>query len=465
MKKEDEAGGLLWGGRFAERMAPEMMSINLSLGSDGRLWREDLQGSRAWARSLFGAGVLSEAEHATIQDGLNSVEACLVDGIPEGSPDEDVHSLIERMLGKEIGEVAGKLHTGRSRNDQVATDLRLWGMKAMIALEDALKETVQSLVALADRSVAIIIPGYTHLQQAQPVRAAHWVMSHVWPLLRDRHRVRRAGEAASVLPLGSGALAGCPFPVDRDALRRELGFATLSQNSMDAVSDRDWSAEMMFAGAMMGVHLSRLGEDLVLFSTREFSFVEIGEGYATGSSLMPQKRNPDVAELVRAKSGRLHGNLAGLLALLKGLPTGYNRDLQEEKTFLFDTMDTLALVLPALSGLIKTMSFREEAVERARSMELLATDLADSLVRAGVPFRASHEIVGRLVREAESRGVPLSDLPEEVFRSASPAFPSGIKKIFDWERSVEARDVPGGTSRRAVLQQIEQAKAQLAGHC
>lgn len=464
MEEEDGAGGLLWGGRFAKGMSPKMVSINLSLGVDGRLWREDLQGSRAWAKGLLGAGVLSEAEHAAIQEGLGSVEARLADGIPEGSPDEDIHSLVERMLGEEIGEVAGKLHTGRSRNDQVATDLRLWGMKAGVALEGALGETIASLVEMADRSVDIVIPGYTHLQQGQPVRAAHWVMSHVWPLLRDRDRVRRAGQAASVLPLGSGALAGCPFPVDRDALRRELGFATLSQNSMDAVSDRDWSAEMTFAGAMIGVHLSRLGEDLVLFSTREFSFVEIGEGYATGSSLMPQKRNPDVAELVRAKSGRLHGNLSGLLSLLKGLPTGYNRDLQEEKTFLFDTMDTLALALPALSGALKTTRFRKEGVERARSMELLATDLADSLVRAGVPFRASHETVGRLVREAESRGVTLRDLPEEVFRSASVAFPSDIKEIFDWERSVEARDVPGGTSRRAVLQQIEQAREQLAAH-
>jgi len=464
MEKEDGAGGLLWGGRFTKGMSPKMVSINLSLGVDGRLWREDLQGSRAWAKGLFGAGVLSEAEHAAIQEGLGSVEARLADGIPEGSPDEDIHALVERMLGEEIGEVAGKLHTGRSRNDQVATDLRLWGMKAGVALEGDLGETITSLVEMADRSVDIVIPGYTHLQQGQPVRAAHWVMSHVWPLLRDRDRVRRAGQAASVLPLGSGALAGCPFPIDRDALRRELGFATLSQNSMDAVSDRDWSAEMTFAGAMIGVHLSRLGEDLVLFSTREFSFVEIGEGYATGSSLMPQKRNPDVAELVRAKSGRLHGNLSGLLSLLKGLPTGYNRDLQEEKTFLFDTMDTLALALPALSGALKTTRFRKEGVERARSMELLATDLADSLVRAGVPFRASHETVGRLVREAESRGVPLPDLPEEVFRSASAAFPSDIKEIFDWERSVEARDVPGGTSRRAVLQQIEQARAQLAAH-
>ena len=442
-------------------MSPEMEALNRSLGADCRLWKEDLQGSRAWARGLLGAGVLAEAEHTALQEGLNRVQARLAGGIPEAVPDEDVHSLIERMLGEEVGEIAGKLHTGRSRNDQVTTDLRLWGMNAARGLENSLSETVYALIELGDRSVDIILPGYTHLQQGQPVRAAHWALSHLWPFLRDRERVRRAREAASVLPLGSGALAGCPFPVDREALREELGFRALSENSIDAVSDRDWSVELAFAGALVGMHISRLGEDLVLFSSREFSFIQIGEGYTTGSSLMPQKRNPDVAELARAKAGRLHGNLTGLLTLLKGLPTGYNRDLQEEKTLLFDTMDTLALTLPALAGAVRSTMFREEEIGRARNAELLATDLADTLVLAGVPFRQSHEIVGRLVREAEQRGLPLSDLPDDVFRDASPAFPERIEEVFSWERSVEARDLPGGTSRRAVLAQIDQARARL----
>ena len=442
-------------------MSPEMEALNRSLGADCRLWREDLRGSRAWARGLLGAGVLAEAEHTALQEGLNRVQERLDGGIPEDTPDEDVHSLIERMLGEEVGEIAGKLHTGRSRNDQVATDLRLWGMNAARGLETSLYKTVYALIELGDRSIDIILPGYTHLQQGQPVRAAHWALSHVWPFLRDRERVRRAREAASVLPLGSGALAGCPFPVDREALKEELGFRALSENSIDAVSDRDWSVELAFTGALVGMHISRLGEDLVLFSSREFSFIQIGEGYATGSSLMPQKRNPDVAELARAKAGRLHGNLTGLLTLLKGLPTGYNRDLQEEKTLLFDTMDTLALTLPALAGAVQSTVFREEEIGRARNAELLATDLADTLVLAGVPFRQSHEIVGRLVREAEQRGLPLSDLPEDVFRDASPAFPERIEEVFNWERSVEARDLPGGTSRRAVLAQIDQARARL----
>jgi argininosuccinate lyase len=283
----------------------------------------------------------------------------------------------------------------------------------------------------------------------------------MWPLLRDRDRIRRAGESAAVLPLGSGALAGCPFPIDREVLREELGFSTLSENSMDAVSDRDWSVELVFAGALMGVHLSRLCEDLVLFSSKEMGFVRIGDGYSTGSSLMPQKRNPDVAELVRGKSGRLVGNLTAILTLLKGLPTGYNRDLQEEKSLLFDTVDTLFLTLPAITGTVRDLAFQPDRIRRALDPELLATDLADVLVRAGVPFRRSHEIIGALVREAEDRGIALSELPDEDFAAAHPAFGPGFRDALDSERSVEARDVPGGTSRKSVRAQIEVARARL----
>jgi len=454
-----EAG--LWGGRFREGMAPEMVPLNLSLAVDGRLWREDVRGSRAWARALLGAGVLDEEEHTTLQRGLDGVEARLGSGIPAGVPDEDIHSLVERLLGEEAGPVAGKLHTGRSRNDQVATDLRLWGMEVVQQLDRQIVDLGDALVGMAERGMELILPGYTHLQQAQPIRAAHWALSHLWPILRDRDRLRGAGRSAGVLPLGSGALAGCPFPIDREALRAELGFHSVSENSMDAVSDRDWSAELIFAGALLGVHLSRLSEDLLLFSSREFSFLRIGDGFSTGSSLMPQKRNPDVAELVRGKSGRLHGNLTAVLTLLKGLPTGYNRDLQEEKSLLFDTVDTLSVVLPAIAGALTTVRFRPDGIERARDSELLATDLADILVRAGVPFRQSHEVIGRLVREAEDRGVGLTELPEVVLREAHPALGGGVGELLGWERSVEARDVAGGTSRRAVEAQLERARARL----
>jgi argininosuccinate lyase len=464
----EETGGTpgktgLWGGRFSEGMAPEMVPLNRSLDVDGRLWRQDLAGSRAWARALAGAGVLTSEELDVLLEGLDRVEDRLGEGLPADAPDEDIHSLVERLLGEVAGPVAGKLHTGRSRNDQVATDFRLWGMEACTRLDRALVEAGRGLIELAETGMELILPGYTHLQQGQPVRTAHWALSHVWPLLRDRERIRQAAASAAVLPLGSGALAGCPFPVDREGLRAELGFRRVSENSMDAVSDRDWAVELVFAGALLGVHLSRLAEDLLLFSSREFGFVRLDDGYSTGSSLMPQKRNPDVAELIRGKAGRLCGNLSGILTLLKGLPTGYNRDLQEDKALVFDTVDTLLLALPPLAGALRTARFRPAAMEAARSPELLATDLADVLVRAGVPFRQSHDIVGALVREAEETGVSLAHLPEGRFEAHHPALGDGAAAaVFDWERSVEARDTPGGTSRRRVMEQMEAARARLA---
>jgi argininosuccinate lyase len=445
-------------------MAPEMEPLNRSLDVDRRLWREDIRGSQAWARALGGAGVLTPAEVDTLVVGLGGVAEDLAQAFPADPPDEDIHSLVERLLKEKVGATAGKLHTGRSRNDQVATDFRLWGMRAAGELHRHLTAVIQSLAGLADQGMQVILPGYTHLQQGQPVRAAHWALSHAWPLLRDRDRLARTRESAGALPLGSGALAGCPFPVDRDALARELGFARISENSMDAVSDRDWAAELLFSTAMIGVHLSRLSEDLLLFSSKEFGFVRIGDGYSTGSSLMPQKRNPDVAELTRGKSARLTGALMGFLTLLKGLPTGYNRDLQEDKTFVFDAVDTLTLVLPAMAGALASTVFRPDRIERALDSELLATDLADVLVRAGVPFREAHEHVGTLVREAEEREVALRDLPDAVFASVHPALGEGrARSAFDWERSVESRATPGGTARAAVQAQRASLEAHLHG--
>jgi argininosuccinate lyase len=443
-----------------------MVALNLSLDVDRRLWRQDLRGSRAWARALVAAGVLDREEGERLVRGLDRVEERLGSGLLEGEapprvPDEDIHSLVERLLTEEVGPVAGKLHTGRSRNDQVATDVRLWGMEATHALEAEITGLARSLLRWARRSVDVILPGYTHLQQAQPVRAAHWILSHLWPLLRDRDRIRRARAGASVLPLGSGALAGCPFPVDRDALARELGFDRVSANSMDAVSDRDWMADLLHAGALLGVHLSRLSEDLVVFSSVELGFVRLSDGYSTGSSLMPQKRNPDVAELVRGKTGRLVGNLTGLLTLLKGLPSGYNRDLQEDKVPLFDTVDTLTLLLPALAGAVQTAELRPDRIREALDPQLLATDVADHLVRQGVPFRESHEVVGRLVRMAEERGCALDELPDEAFGEAHPDLPGTVRSVFDWGRSVDARATAGGTARSAVEAQLEAADAAL----
>ncbi len=459
-----QGGGGLWGGRFSGGMAPAMEPLNRSLDVDRRLWREDLAGSRAWARALGGAGVLEAAEVEALLAGLGAVEARLAERFPEDAPDEDIHSLVERLLREAAGPVAGKLHTGRSRNDQVATDFRLWGMATARQLAGAVEEVIGGLLALAERGMDVILPGYTHLQQGQPVRGGHWALSHAWPLLRDRDRILRAGESAAVLPLGSGALAGCPFPVDREALARALGFRAVSENSMDAVSDRDWAAELVFAGALLGVHLSRLSEDLLLFSSKEFAFVRIGDGYSTGSSLMPQKRNPDVAELVRGKSGRLAGGLTALLTLLKGLPTGYNRDLQEDKAIVFDVTDTLTLVLPAMAGALHSTVFRPDRIERARDSELLATDLADVMVRAGVPFREAHDHVGTLVRQAEEQGVPLASLSDTEFAQVHPVLGGGAARAaFNWEASVEARDVPGGTARARVMDQVDALRMAIRG--
>jgi argininosuccinate lyase len=438
-----------------------MAPLNRCLEVDGRLWREDIRGSVAWARALAGAGVLTPDEAETLVDGLGRVAERIEEEGLAGAPEEDIHSVVERMLGEAVGPVAGKLHTGRSRNDQSSTDVRLWGMAAADRIDDRVVGLLRALLSLAEQGLDVIMPGYTHLQQGQPVRAAHWALSHAQAFQRDRARLEAARRGASVLPLGSGAIAGCPFPVDREALREELGFRELSENSIDAVGDRDWICDLVYAGAMLGVHLSRLGEDLVLFSSTELGFVRLSDGFSTGSSLMPQKRNPDAAELARGKSGRLLGNLQAILTLLKGLPTGYNRDLQEDKEPLFDTVDTLEVVLPAMAGAVGTAAFRPERIAAAMDTQLLATDLADYLVRRGVPFRESHEVVGRLVRRSEEEGVPLAELDASVFQSEHETFEEDVLQVFDWTASVESRDSHGGTSRRAVEEQLARARETL----
>jgi len=451
----------LWGGRFTGGMAEAMVPLNRSLTEDYRLWPQDIRGSIAWAQALVGAGVLTPEEGVTLVSGLERVADLLSAEDYSQSSDEDVHSLVERLLGEEVGSVAGKLHTGRSRNDQVSTDFRLWGMEAAERISGQLEDLLRGFLALAEEGIGVVLPGHTHLQQAQPIRAGHWALSHFWPLLRDRDRFRRVVQTASSLPLGSGALAGCPFPIDREGLRKALGFERISENSLDAVSDRDWVAEMVFAGALLGIHLSRLGEDLVLYSSREFGYLDLPEGFCTGSSLMPQKKNPDAAELVRGKSGRLLGNLAGILTLLKGLPSGYNRDLQEDKGFLFDSVDTLFQVLPVLCGVADGATFDPEKARDRLDPEILATDIADYLVRRGVPFRESHQIVGKLVMASERSGKPLSALPLTTFRDAHSVFGDDILELFSFQASVEARDVPGGTSRRAVEEQLALARQAL----
>jgi argininosuccinate lyase len=465
MTSKTAATPRLWGGRFAAEPAAEMDRLNRSLPVDRRMWREDVAGSRAWASALAAAGVLTGAEAQAIRAGLDRVGERL-DAYDEAgwsaAPDEDVHSLVERLLREEVGAVAGKLHTGRSRNDQVATDVRMWAAGSAAALDAGLRELQRALLEQAEAHLETVMPAYTHLQRAQPVSAAHWLLSHAWPLARDRDRLADACRRLSVLPLGSGAVAGCPFPVDRILLKEILGFQEVSENSIDAVGDRDWVAELLFVMAMVGVHLSRLAEDVILYASQEFGFVRLSDRFSTGSSLMPQKRNPDSMELARGKAGRLIGELTAVLALLKGLPSGYNKDLQEDKEALFSAFDTLATLLPAVVGTVRTMELDVSRARSAVDAGMLTTDVADHLVRAGMPFREAHEAVGRLVRAAEELGCGLDGLPPELLARASPHLEGvDLDALLDPVRSLAARAGTGGTAPVALLAQVEALRGRL----
>ena len=457
----------LWGGRFTAEPSEDMDRLNRSLPVDRRLWREDVVGSRAWAQALAGAGVLTEAEADELREGLDRVGDRLAgwDGAAwDSAPDEDIHSLVERLLREEVGALAGKLHTGRSRNDQVATDSRLWAIGALDRLDALLMSLVEALAGQAEGHVETVMPSYTHLQRAQPISAAHWLLSHGWALARDRDRLLDTRERVAVLPLGSGAIAGCPFPVDRERLCAELEFLSVSPNSIDAVSDRDWIAEILFVCAMVGTHLSRLAEDLVLFASAEFGFVRMSDRYSTGSSLMPQKRNPDAMELARGKAAGLIGSLTTGLVMLKGLPTGYNKDLQDDKATLFSSVDTLETLLPAVIGTVSTMEMVPERCAAAVDPAMLATDLADFLVREGVPFREAHELVGRLVRAAEETDTTIDRLPASTFESISPVFRGAdLQRLFDPVASLSARAGVGGTAPESVRRQIVDLRRRLAG--
>jgi len=445
---------LMWGGRFSGGPSEALDALNRSLGVDHRLWPQDVAASRAWAHALGRAGVLTAGEEGLILIGLDRVAERLADGAALGAPDEDVHTLVERLLFEEIGDVAGKLHTGRSRNDQVATDLRLWTLDALEQLDADLAVLGATLVGRAREGIDILLPGYTHSQRAQPVRWAYALMAHAWPLVRDRQRLADARRRVAELPLGSGALAGSGFAVDRVLLKEALGFRAISPHALDATGDRDFVAEVLFVLALLATHLSRLGGEIVLYSTAEFGFVRLADAYSTGSSLLPQKRNPDVFELARAKAARLTGDLVALLGTLKGVQAGYSKDFQEDKALLFDAVDTLGLVLPAVTGAIATMTVDATKMQAALDPSLRATDLADLLVDAGVPFRASHGIVGRLVREAERLGVALDAVPETVAAAIHADLPDAIRALGGWEDSVERRATPGGSARASVQAQL-----------
>jgi argininosuccinate lyase len=402
----------LWGGRFSGKLDEGAFLLNTSLPFDKRLAMQDVKGSVAWAEALAKAGVLTKEESSRIISGLEAVEAEFESGsFAFAESDEDIHTAVERRLGELIGPLAGKLHTGRSRNDQVATDFRLWMLQAIPELDSAIRALQSVLIALAEKHLATLMPGYTHLQRAQPVTLAHWLLSHFWALQRDRERLADLRKRVAVLPLGCGALAGTAFPVDRAALAQALGFDAPAPNSLDAVSDRDFAAEYLFCAAMTGVHMSKLAENVILFTTAEFGFFELSDAFSTGSSLMPQKKNPDMFELARGKAGTLIGLLTGLLSTLKGLPSTYDKDLQEDKLPVFQATDTLLAILPVLAAAFETMTVREKRMLAAIDASMLATDLADYLARKGVPFREAHGMAGKAVRAAAEKGVSLDQLP------------------------------------------------------
>jgi argininosuccinate lyase len=454
----------LWGGRFGKETDRLMEAFNASIGFDHRLWAADIRGSIAYARALARAGLISPDEQERLVQGLEAVAQEFTAGEFVFLPtDEDIHTAVERRLREHVGPAADKLHTGRSRNDQVATDLRLYLMDEIPSLRQHLTDLQEAILTQAERHLDVIMPGYTHLQRAQPVRFSHWLMSFFWAFQRDRERLDELEQRVTVLPLGSGALAGHSLGIDRAFLAAELNFPSICENSIDGVSDRDFVAEFLFWAALLQVHLSRLAEDLILWSSAEFGFVAIDEAYATGSSLMPQKRNPDSLELLRGKAGRLIGHLTGMLTMLKGLPAGYNKDLQEDKEPLFDAVDTLNLALPVAAGIVRTLQVNSERMEAALDDGMLATDLADYLVERGVPFRQSHYLVGQVVRRAEVLDLPLRLLPLEEFQAISPLFGPDLYQVFDPHRSVERRASLGGTARAAVRAQIARARSILAG--
>ncbi|PYM42022.1 MAG: argininosuccinate lyase [Candidatus Rokuibacteriota bacterium] len=453
-----------WSGRFTRSADPTAERFTGSLAFDQRLWPWDLTGSVAWAKALGRAGLLTASERDTIVRGLEAVRGELTTGAFPFRPElEDIHMNVERRLQELIGDVAGKLHTGRSRNDQIALDERLYLKDVVARVDEGLRRVQEALVARAAETVDAPLPGYTHLQRAQPVVLAHHLLAYVFMLQRDRERFRDSAARADVLPLGAAALAGTAFPIDREALAKDLGFAAVSPNSLDAVSDRDYVLEFLAAGALAGMHFSRLAGDLTLWATAEFGFVEFADAFATGSSIMPQKKNPDVAELIRGKSGRLYGNLVAVLTTMKGLPLAYNADMQEDKEPFFDSVDTLEAILGVLPPLLAALTFRTDRMRRAAGEHFsTATDLADYLVKKGVPFRQAHEVVGRLVRYALDEGKTLEDLTLPELRRFSPLIDGDVKDAITVEASIRARAVTGGTAPAAVRRTLALARALIA---
>ena len=461
--RQDRANAL-WGGRFAEGPAAVMQEINASIAIDQRLWRQDLAGSRAHCAMLAAQGIIAQGDADAIQQGLSRIETELVEGsFPFSAEREDIHLNIEARLAELIGPAAGRLHTARSRNDQVATDFRLWVRDSLDTLDAALAVLQGALLDQAERHADSIMPGFTHLQSAQPVTLGHHLMAYVEMLFRDRERLADTRKRLNHCPLGAAALAGTAFAIDRQATAAALGFAAPARNSLDAVSDRDFAIEYLSAASLMAMHLSRLAEELILWCSDQFRFVRLSDAFSTGSSIMPQKRNPDAAELIRAKTGQVNGALIGLLTVLKGLPLAYAKDMQEDKRPVFETQDNLALSLAAMTGMIEDMSVDTERMRAAAEAGFpTATDLADWLVRVlDMPFRDAHHVTGRIVKLAEHYGCDLSGLSLETMRTVEPRISREVFSVLSVEASVASRDSYGGTAPARVRAAIAEARARL----
>jgi argininosuccinate lyase len=455
MSESQSSSEKLWGGRFGKSTEKLMEKFNASIGFDQRLYKVDIEGSRAQAKALTRIGVLSEAERDQVLAGLDQVESELDAGqLPLTDDLEDIHMAIEKRLTALVGDAGAKIHTGRSRNDQVALDERLYLRQAVDETVTRIDGLMQVLLQSAEAHLDVILPGYTHVQQAQPIRFAHYAMALFWMLDRDRGRFVDCWARANAMPLGSGALAGSAFPVDREFVRETLGFERVTDNSIDAVSDRDYYLEFMSAASILMGHLSRFCEDLIMWSSSEFGFVELDDAFSTGSSMMPQKKNPDSLELVRGKTGRVYGNLMSLLTVMKAIPLTYAKDMQEDKEPFFDTVDTICISLDVFAGAWETMVVKGARMTSALDGMILATDLADYLVRKGVPFRTSHRIVGELVRTALDRGVRLEALDLETLKAASNVFDEDIKTVLSPVQSTAQRNLYGGTGRDSVLKQV-----------
>ena len=446
----------MWGGRFKDKTDPGFAAFNNSFRFDRRLFEADVAASIAYSQALENAKVISAEEGGRIRGGL---EAILAQGCAEHSNAEDIHSFVEQRLVEMIGDAGRKLHTGRSRNDQVATDFRLWLRQAIDDLDATIRLTQTALLDFAETNREVVIPGYTHLQRAQPVLLAHWCLAYFEMLARDRERLIEARRRVNVMPLGSAALAGTSFPIDREALAKSLGFEGVTRNSLDAVSDRDFCVEFLSACSLIMVHLSRLAEDIILYATTEFGFFELGDAIATGSSLMPQKKNPDSMELVRGKAGRVFGDLLGLLTTLKGLPLAYNKDMQEDKEAVFDAFDTVTSSLQVTGTVLANIRVNQSRITVGGYMN--ATELADYLVRKGLPFRDAHEIVGRVVMRAMELQTQIEEIGITELRQFSPLIDSDVYAALSLEQTLRSKSRGGGTSPESVAAALASARESL----